>query len=144
MSLSLFLPRNDGSLRAPLRKQRGSFESSLASKNGKDTQDNFKAIKLRLAALAAAAPSIIGPFGKLSQTASADGLVSSKVKELTATAIAISKGCDDCVAYPSAKVKAARMNKDELIELVAVAIEMGGGPAVVYGAKALEYYELAG
>lgn len=110
----------------------------------KTTQENFKAIKLRLAALAAAAPSIIGQFGKLSQTASADGLVSSKVKELTATAIAISKGCDDCVAYHVQKAKQLGSTKDELIEFVAVAIEMGGGPAVVYGAKALEYYELAG
>jgi AhpD family alkylhydroperoxidase len=109
----------------------------------KTPQETFKAIKLRLSALATAAPSIIGQFGKLSHAASADGLISGRVKELTATAIAVSKGCDDCVAYHVQKAKQLGASKEELIEFIAVAIEMGGGPAVVYGAKALEYFEVA-
>ncbi|HKJ95260.1 MAG TPA: hypothetical protein VKA32_06495 [Gammaproteobacteria bacterium] len=39
-----------------------------------------------------------------------------------------------------AAVKAG-VTRDHVLETLALAVEMGGGPAVVYGARALEAYE---
>jgi len=79
-------------------------------------------------------------FGKVSKTAMAAGRFSSAQKELIATAVAVADGCDDCILY---HVEAARRHGAEeadLIEALEVAVEMGGGPAIMYAGKALEAF----
>ena len=55
-----------------------------------------------------------------------------------AVAIAVAKGCEDCILYHVDAALKHGAKEAELIEALEVAIEMGGGPAVMYGAKALE------
>ena len=87
----------------------------------------------------------IGPtmqgFSSLAQSALADNALDPKTKELIATAIAIALRCDGCIAF---HVKAARKNgatRDEMLETIAMAIYMGGGPSMVYGAETLEAWD---
>ena len=49
--------------------------------------------------------------------------------------------CDDCVAYHVDKAKKLGAVREELVEILAVAIEMRGGPAVVYAAKVLSHFD---
>jgi AhpD family alkylhydroperoxidase len=56
-----------------------------------------------------------------------------------AVAIAVSKGCEDCILYHVDAALKHGATEAELVEALDVAIEMGGGPAVMYGAKALEF-----
>ena len=69
------------------------------------------------------------------------GVMSEYQKELVATAVAVSIRCDDCVAYHVDKAKKLGAVREELVEILAVAIEMGGGPAVVYAAKVLSHFD---
>jgi AhpD family alkylhydroperoxidase len=86
------------------------------------------------------APGTMGAFSKLAAAATADGALDKKTKELMAVAIAIVDGCEGCIAYHTQAAIKAGATEAEFLETIGVAIEMGGGPATVYGGQALEAY----
>jgi AhpD family alkylhydroperoxidase len=63
---------------------------------------------------------------------------------LTAVAIAVAKGCEDCIVYHAAAAKKHGATREELCEMLSVAVEMAGGPGAVYAAKALEAFDQLG
>ena len=75
--------------------------------------------------------------------ATAEGALSVKTKELIAFAIAISVRCDGCIAHHSQAVLKAGASRQEVSEMIGVAILMGGGPASIYGAEALRAFDQA-
>jgi AhpD family alkylhydroperoxidase len=103
-----------------------------------DTAEKLKAAQRRIALLAKASPDLFGGFARVSKVAATAGTFSAAQKELMAVAIAVSKGCEDCIVYHVDAAMKHGAKEAELIEALDVAIEMGGGPAVMYGAKALE------
>ena len=86
-------------------------------------------------------PDVAQGFAQLSKAASADGALSEKTKELIALAIAISVRCDTCIALHMKTAVKLGVTRDEVIEMVGVAMYMGGGPSYMYGAQALEAYD---
>lgn len=70
-----------------------------------------------------------------------DGVLTTKQKELIALGIAICATCDYCIAIHVKKCFEAGATKEEIAEACAVAILMGGGPALTYSTlvfKAIE------
>jgi AhpD family alkylhydroperoxidase len=63
------------------------------------------------------------------------------MKELIALAIAISVRCEDCISLHIHDAIKAGASREEIMETVGVAIFMGGRPAVIYGAEALDALE---
>jgi len=91
--------------------------------------------------LRGAIPDTMSAFSQLAATASADSVLDPKTKELLAIAIAITTRCDGCIAF---HVKAALKygaTRDEVAETVGMAVYMGGGPSMIYGAQTLEAYD---
>lgn len=80
-------------------------------------------------------------FKSLSDAAVREGSVSTAMKELIAVAIAAARGCDDCILYHVAEAKNHGADRATLVEVLAVAVEMSGGPGAVYAAKALDAYD---
>ncbi len=80
-------------------------------------------------------------FKSLSDAAVREGSISTAMKELIAVAIAAARGCDDCILYHVEAAKKHGADRDMLVEVTAVAIEMSGGPGAVYAAKALDAYD---
>jgi AhpD family alkylhydroperoxidase len=75
----------------------------------------------------------------------ADGALSVREKELQALAIGIVKQCTDCIGFHVQAAHKAGATRAQVAETVGVAMMMGGGPAFMYGAKALEAWDqLAG
>jgi AhpD family alkylhydroperoxidase len=105
-----------------------------------DAKEKLNAAKGRLGALAKETPGLFEGFIKISKTATRDGQFTAAQKELVATAVAVTQGCDDCILYHVDAAK--RLGADEaiLIEALEVAVEMGGGPAVMYAGKALDAF----
>jgi AhpD family alkylhydroperoxidase len=105
-----------------------------------DAKEKLNAAKGRLGALAKETPDLFEGFIKISKTATRDGQFTAAQKELVATAVAVTQGCDDCILYHVDAAK--RLGADEaiLIEALEVAVEMGGGPAVMYAGKALDAF----
>lgn len=72
-----------------------------------------------------------------------EGILDAKTKELIAIGTAITAGCKYCIAIHVESALKAGATKEEILEAAAVAILMGGGPAmthVVEVKKALEEY----
>lgn len=86
-------------------------------------------------------PGPMRAYSQLVTEASKPGTIDARTKELMAIAISIAIGCDGCIAYHTRAAYKKGANRDEVLETIGVAVEMGGGPAVVYGAKVLEAYD---
>lgn len=102
-----------------------------------DARAALGAAKERLAAFARAAPGTMKGFTEVSRVATAAGSFSPAQKELMATAIAVATGCEDCILYHVDGARRHGADEAALVEALAVAVEMGGGPAVMYAGKAL-------
>jgi AhpD family alkylhydroperoxidase len=87
------------------------------------------------------APDTIKAFSTLSAAATASHAIDTKTKELMALAIGIAVHCDGCVAYHTKMAHQQGASREEVVETVALAVYMGGGPAAVYGGDALRAYD---
>jgi AhpD family alkylhydroperoxidase len=83
-------------------------------------------------------PSTLAGFGQLHKAALASGALDTRTKELMALAISIAVRCDGCIAYHVHDALKAGATAEEIKESIGVAVLMGGGPALMYGAEALE------
>jgi AhpD family alkylhydroperoxidase len=81
-------------------------------------------------------------FKQLGKGAYADGVLSNKVKELIALALSVASRCDGCVAYHAMRVHQLHATREEVLETLGVAIQMGGGPSMVYGGEALRAFDV--
>jgi AhpD family alkylhydroperoxidase len=77
-------------------------------------------------------------FGVLHKNAMADGALPARMKELLALGIAVAVRCDGCIAYHVRDALQAGASRSEIAETIGVAVLMGGGPALIYGAEAYE------
>jgi AhpD family alkylhydroperoxidase len=80
-------------------------------------------------------------FGQLHKAALAEGVLSTKVKELIALAIAVSTRCEGCIAFHINDALRAGASRPEILEALGVAVLMGGGPSTLYACEALEALE---
>jgi AhpD family alkylhydroperoxidase len=80
-------------------------------------------------------------FQGLMKVVNEPGLLGAKIKELTAVAISVSVRCDGCIVFHVQNAVRHGATREELVELLAVAIEMGGGPATIYAGKALAAFD---
>jgi AhpD family alkylhydroperoxidase len=86
-------------------------------------------------------PAVGKAFGELATAATAAGALDTKTKELVAVAISVAARCDGCIAFHVRAAVRQGATREELLETVGMAIYMGGGPAMVYGAQAMEAFE---
>ncbi|MCB1418559.1 MAG: carboxymuconolactone decarboxylase family protein [Notoacmeibacter sp.] len=95
----------------------------------------------RMAKVREGIPGVAKGFHEVAKNAIAPGALDSRTKELIATGIGIAARCDGCIAY---HVKAAIKHgatREEILETIAVAVYMGGGPSMIYGAEALSAFD---
>lgn len=95
----------------------------------------------RMAELRKAMPDQSKGFAQLAQSAIAPGVLDSKTKELIALAIGITARCDGCLAFHAKAAKKYGATREEVVETIGVALYMGGGPSMIYGAEALSAFD---
>jgi AhpD family alkylhydroperoxidase len=86
-------------------------------------------------------PAHVGAFVRLQGAATEDGALPARVKHLMALAIAICTHCEGCIAYHVRDALTAAASREEVVEAIGVALMMGGGPGLVYGAEAFAALE---
>jgi AhpD family alkylhydroperoxidase len=86
-------------------------------------------------------PGVMQGFGALAQAAMRDGSVSHKHKELTALALGVAGHCDACIGFHMQALVKLGATREEIEEILGVAVYMGGGPSLMYAAKALAAFE---
>lgn len=98
-------------------------------------------INTQLAKIRKEMPELMAGFSALSQAATKEGALNKKTKELIAMALAVANHCPGCIGFHSQALVKLQTSREELLETLAMAIYMGGGPSLMYAAEALEAFE---
>ncbi len=75
-------------------------------------------------------------FRSLVKAAGTDGVLDHKTKELVALAISIAIRCEGCIVFHARACVRLGATRAEVLDMLGVAVEMGGGPSAVFGATA--------
>lgn len=94
-----------------------------------------------LAELRGAIKDTTGGFHKLAMAATAEGALDPKTKELMAVAIGVAVRCDGCIGFHVKAAMRLGATREEISETIAMCVYMGGGPSLMYGAKALKAFD---
>ena len=107
----------------------------------KQYPEHYEHIQSLMGKLGHEIPGPMGGFSRLHKAAVADGVLSTKVKELIALGITITVRCDGCIAFHVHDSLKAGATREEILETIGVAVLMGGGPSLMYGCEAFEALE---
>ena len=86
-------------------------------------------------------PDIMNGFSALAQASTKEGVLDKKTKELIALAIGITSNCDGCIGFHVQTLIKLGVTRQEFLEMLGVAVYMGGGPSLMYAADALRAFE---
>lgn len=86
-------------------------------------------------------PQTAAAFADLSKAAKEGQPLSYKEIEYVALGIAISQHCDPCVNFHVEALRKSGATREELGAVLAMAVQMGGGPSVMYAAHALACWD---
>jgi len=100
-----------------------------------------QAISHQLASLRRTQEGTMAGFGAMAKGAMAADALSEKHKELIALAISVSQRCAGCIGFHVKALRRLGASRAEFEEVLGVAIYMGGGPAAMYAAEALQAWD---
>ncbi|MBU3078063.1 carboxymuconolactone decarboxylase family protein [Sphingomonas quercus] len=106
---------------------------------------DYKAITADIAAysgqLAKLAPEAMQGFHALARGAGEGGAVDARTKEMIALAIGVTQRCDGCIGFHVKALVKMGTTREEVAEIMAMCVYMGGGPALMYAADALRAFD---
>jgi len=111
------------------------------SNTGTDFRQLTQGISADLASLRTSTPDTMKAFNDLGRSALADGVLSHKAKELIALALSVAARCDACIGFHVQALVKLGATRQEVDETLAVATYMGGGPSLMYAARAVSAFE---
>lgn len=107
----------------------------------KDFKDITTSISASLVKFTKDSGELMQAFSGMSHAATKTGALDEKTKELIALAIGVAKQCDGCIGFHTKKLIKLGVKREEFMEMLNVAVYMGGGPALMYAAEAITAYE---
>ncbi|SHL16678.1 alkylhydroperoxidase AhpD family core domain-containing protein [Roseovarius marisflavi] len=103
--------------------------------------DTLSDTRSDLRALNALIPDTARAFGGLGKAVKEGGMLDFKTKEFVALGIAVATKCQPCIALHIEALIKAGATREEIGDVMGMCIQMGGGPAMMYAAKALACYD---
>jgi AhpD family alkylhydroperoxidase len=91
--------------------------------------------------LKAVIPDTLTGFYAMSGAATRDGALDKKTKEFIALAIGVSTRCDGCIGFHTKALRDLGATREEVAEVLGMAIYMGGGPSLMYAADAMRSFD---
>jgi AhpD family alkylhydroperoxidase len=86
-------------------------------------------------------PETAASFAQLSKAAMEEGALGCKEREYIALAIAITQRCEPCINFHIEALIRAGATRENLGAVLAMCVQMGGGPALMYAAHALAAWD---
>lgn len=80
-------------------------------------------------------------FATLSKGVKEGGVLEFKQKEFVALGIAVATHCEACIGLHIETLIRVGATREEVADVLAMTIQMGGGPLMMYAGKALECYD---
>lgn len=110
----------------------------MSSKSFKQiTQD----LNVALATFRAEQPETMAGFNAMAKAAMSPGVLSAIDKELIALAIGVASRCDGCLGFHVKALVRLGATRAQLMEMLAVATYMGGGPSLMYAAETVRAWD---
>lgn len=103
--------------------------------------DKIATTRAELRSLYGAIPQATQAFAALGKAAKEQGVLDYKTKEFIALGISIADRCEPCITLHAEALVKAGATREEVSDVLAMAIQMGGGPAMMYAAKALACFD---
>ena len=103
--------------------------------------DKLTETRQQLRALNKTIPDTAQAFGTLGKAVKDGGVLEFKTKEFVALGIAVATKCDTCIALHVEALVRCGTTREEIGDVLAMSIQMGGGPSMMYAAKALACYD---
>lgn len=88
-----------------------------------------------------AVPDVMKGFGALSKAAADGKVLDVKTLEFVALGIAIADRCESCIGFHVEALAKAGGTREELSDVLGMAVQMGGGPSLMYATKALTAWD---
>ncbi|MBE9476305.1 MAG: carboxymuconolactone decarboxylase family protein [Proteobacteria bacterium] len=98
-------------------------------------------MRSQLHSLNKAIPDVAKGFGELSKAAKTGNVLDVKTLEFVALGIAIADRCEACIGFHIEALVRIGASREEVADVLGMAIQMGGGPSLMYAAKALDCYD---
>ena len=86
-------------------------------------------------------PEVMKAFSAMAAAATEAGTLDAKTKELIALAIGVTQHCDGCIGFHAKALIELGATRQEVAEVMAMCVYMGGGPALMYAADAMRAYD---
>ncbi|WP_374396386.1 carboxymuconolactone decarboxylase family protein [Tabrizicola sp.] len=103
--------------------------------------DKISAMRKELRALNALVPEAAKGFGALSKGVKENGPLGVKEKEFVALGMSVILRCEPCINFHVEALMKAGASREELGDVLAMAIQMGGGPGLMYAGHALACWD---
>ena len=108
---------------------------------GKSYTEITASINRGILKLREAQPDALAGFSALAKGAMKGGALSEGQKELIALAIGVAGHCEGCIGFHAKALARLHVPREQLMEALAVAVYMGGGPSLMYAAEAIHAFE---
>lgn len=86
-------------------------------------------------------PDTMAGFASMAKAATQAKAIDEKTKEMIALALGVAAHCDGCLGYHAKALVRLGASREEVAEVLGMAIYMGGGPSLMYAADALRSYD---
>jgi AhpD family alkylhydroperoxidase len=86
-------------------------------------------------------PETMAGFSAMAKAATQTKLIDEKTKEMIALALGVAAHCDGCLGYHTKALVRLGVTREEIGEVLGMAIYMGGGPSLMYAADALRSFD---
>jgi len=107
--------------------------------------DKLNQTRAGLRNLNGAIPETSRAFGALGKAVKQGGVLDYKTKEFIALGISVADRCEPCISLHIEALIKIGASREEVADVLGMCIQMGGGPSMMYAAKALECFdELSG
>lgn len=104
-------------------------------------REKIQSMRAELRVMNKLVPQVAAGFAELSKAAKEGPALSVKEKEYVALGIAISQRCEPCINFHVEALMKAGATREDLGDVLAMCIQMGGGPALMYAAHALACWD---
>ena len=108
---------------------------------GKSYTEITAEINRGIVKLRQSAPDAMNGFSAMAKGALKEGVLSAVQKELIALAIGVAGHCDGCIGFHARSLVRVGATREQVIEALAVAVYMGGGPSLMYAAGAVHAFD---
>ena len=86
-------------------------------------------------------PDTMNGFTAMAKAATSTKAIDEKTKEFIALALGVAAHCDGCLGFHTKALARLGATREEVAEVLGMAVYMGGGPSLMYAADAMRSFE---